>query len=159
MQWRRVCFRNTRILLASNASHTYTTRIFHKIIFHKVWKGWSKLQGHSRASLHRMRCERHTLFWCYTWSVRSACRYFPYKCSTKSSFMWFGMQWTYIFKIWTSLTEGCFQFQMLTCALFVKTARARGCARLRVSGLMYLRLKMVLWCKINVNTASYVLRD
>ncbi len=25
--------------------------------------------------------------------------YFPYKCSTKSSFMWFGMQWTCIFKI------------------------------------------------------------
>ncbi len=28
-----------------------------------------------------------------------------------------------------------------------------------LSGLMYLRLKMVLWRKINVNTASYVLRD
>ncbi len=27
--------------------------------------------------------------------------------------MWFEMQWTYIFKILTSLTGGCFQFQML----------------------------------------------
>ncbi len=59
--WRRVCFRNTQILLASNSSHTYTTRTFRNIIFHKVRKGWSELQGHSRASLHRMRCERRAL--------------------------------------------------------------------------------------------------
>ncbi len=57
-----------------------------------------------------------------------------------------GLQWTYIFKIWTSLTEGCFQFQMLVCFVCV------DCSRLRVSGLM------CLW-KINVNTASYVLKD
>ncbi len=128
MRWRWVCFRNARILLASNSSHTYTTRTFRKIIFHKVRKGWTELQGHSRASLHRMRCERRAL--CLTLHLKCglARLYFPYKCSTKSSFMWFGMQWTYIFKIWTSLTEGCFQFQMLRRALFVKTARACGCA-------------------------------
>ncbi len=59
MWWRWVWFRNTSILLAS--SHTLN-RAFCKIIFHKVWKGWSELQGHSRASLHRMRCERHMLW-------------------------------------------------------------------------------------------------
>ncbi len=32
-------FRNTRILLASNSSHSYTTRTFRKIIFHKIRKG------------------------------------------------------------------------------------------------------------------------
>ncbi len=54
-------------------------------------------------------------------------RYFPCICSTKSSFMWFGMQWIYIFKLWTSLTEGCFQFQMLTRGLFVDCSRMRLC--------------------------------
>ncbi len=50
---------------------------------------------------------------------------------------------------------------MQTRALFVYnvTARACGCAQLCVSCLIYLRLKMVLWRKINVNTASYVLRE
>ncbi len=55
------CIQIRCILLASNSSHTYITRTFRKIIFHKVLKGWNKLQGHSRASLRRMRCERHTL--------------------------------------------------------------------------------------------------
>ncbi len=58
MRWRWVCFRNTRILLASNSSLIYTTRTFCKIIFQKVRKGLGELQGHSQASLHRMRCER-----------------------------------------------------------------------------------------------------
>ncbi len=49
---------NTLILLASNSSHTYTTLTFRKIIFHK---GWSELQRHSQASLHRMRCEKREL--------------------------------------------------------------------------------------------------
>ncbi len=115
--------------------------------------------------IHGLHCTGCTVrdarfVWCYILEVCGLARqYFPYKCSTKSSFMWFGMQWTYIFKIWTSLTEGCFQFQMLTRAVFVSTARACGCAWLRVSSLMYLRLKMVLWRKMYVNTASYVLRD
>ncbi len=55
--------------------------------------------------------------------------YFPYKCSMKS-FMWFEMQWTNwtnIFKIWTSLTECCFQFQMLTRFVCV-----RDCLRMRL---------------------------
>ncbi len=42
-------------------THAYTTRTFRKIIFHKVLKGWSELEGHSRASLHRMHCERREL--------------------------------------------------------------------------------------------------
>ncbi len=54
--------------------HTYTTRNFRKIIFHKVRKGWSEWQGHSGASLHRMRCERRALclmlhLKCAVWSV------------------------------------------------------------------------------------------
>ncbi len=73
-----------------------------------------------KASLHRMRFKRCMLCLMLHLKVCGLARlYFPYKCSTKSSFMWFGMQWTCMFKIWTSLTEGCFQFQMLTCALFV----------------------------------------
>ncbi len=124
MRWRWVCFRNTRILLASNSSHTHTrtTQIFRKIIFHKDRKGWSELQGHSWASLHRMRLFNVTREVCGL-----ARRYFPYKCSTKSSFMWFGMQLTDIFKIWTSLTEGCFQFHMLTCFVCVDCTRMRLC--------------------------------
>ncbi len=84
-------------------------------------------------------------------------RYFPYKCSTKSSFMWFGMQWTDIFKIWTSLTEGCFQFHMLTRFVCVDCSRIRLCAT--PCKWFNVHLKMILWCKINVNTSSYVLRD
>ncbi len=48
-------------LLPIPHTHTHTSRSFRKIIFHKVRKGRSELQGHSRASLHRMRCERHAL--------------------------------------------------------------------------------------------------
>ncbi len=127
VRWCWVFFRNTRILLASNSSHTYTTRTVCKIIFQKVQKGWSELQGHWRASLHRMRCVRRAL--CLMLHLKCAVSPIgiPYKCSTKSSFMWFGMQWTYIFKIWTSLTEGCFQFQMLTRTLFVYCSRMRLC--------------------------------
>ncbi len=111
------------MLLASNSSHTYTTQTFCKIIFHKARKGWSELQGHPWASLHRI----EFFVWCYTWSVRARSSVFPYKCSTNSSFMWFGMQWTYIFQIWTSLTEGCFRFQMLTRFVCVDCSRMRLC--------------------------------
>ncbi len=79
-------------LLPFSLTHKHTTRTFRKIIFHKFQKGWSELQGHSRDSFHKMRCERHFV-WCYTWRVRSHPSYFPYKCSTKLSFMWFGIQW------------------------------------------------------------------
>ncbi len=56
--------RNTHMLLASCPSRACATWTFWKIIFHKVWKGWSKLQGDSLASETRV---------CliYTWSVRS----------------------------------------------------------------------------------------
>ncbi len=89
------------------------------IICHKVLKGLGELQGHSRASFHRVALWEMRAVWCYTWRGGLAHRYLLYKCSTKSSFLWFGMQWTYIFNIWTWLTEGCFQFQMLTRTLFV----------------------------------------
>ncbi len=46
-------------LLASNSSRACATWTFCKIIFHKVWKGWSKLQGDSLASL-RSSAERYT---------------------------------------------------------------------------------------------------
>ncbi len=152
MWWRWVCFRNTCILLASNSSHAYTTWTFRKIIFNKVRKGWSERQGHSQVSLHRMRCERRTL--CLMLHLKCAVSpvcIFLTKCSTKSWFMWFGMPWTYIFKIWTSLTEDCFQFQMLTHAFCVDCSRMRLCTT------------PCKWFNVlaqnYVNTASYVLRD
>ncbi len=39
------CFRNAHMLLASNSSRAFAPWTFCKIIFHKVWKGWNKLQG------------------------------------------------------------------------------------------------------------------
>ncbi len=143
MWWCWVCFINTRILLASNSSHTYTTRTFCKIIFQSSERLKRITRTFTGFIAQDALWETDALFDVTLEVCGLARQYLPYKCSTKSSFMWFGMQWTYIFKIWTSLTEGCFQFQMLTRALFVKTARTCGCARLRVSGLMYLRLKMM----------------
>ncbi len=142
MRWRWVCFRNTRILLVSNSSHTYATRTFRKITFQSSERLKRITRIFTGFIAQDALWETRALFDVTLEVCGLARRYLPYKCSTKSSFMWFGMQWTYIFKIWTSLTEGCFQFQMLTRALFVKTAHACGCARLRVSGLMYLRLKI-----------------
>ncbi len=143
MRWHWVCFRNTCILLASNSSYTYTTRTFCKIIFQSSERLKWITRTFAGFIAQDALWETRALFDVSLEVCGLARQYLPYKCSTKSSFMWFEMQWTYIFKIWTSLTEGCFQFQMLTCALFVKTARACGCARLLVSGLMYLCLKMM----------------
>ncbi len=71
VRWRWVCLRNTRILLFSYSSHTYTTLTFRKIIFHEVWKGWRELQGRSQASLHRSAVRDVHFVWCYTWSVQT----------------------------------------------------------------------------------------
>ncbi len=68
-------------------------------ICHKVRKGLGELQGHSRASFHRVHCERCALFDVTLEVCGLAHRYLLYKCSTRSSFLWFGMQWTYIFNI------------------------------------------------------------
>ncbi len=127
MRWIWVCFRNTRILLASNTSHTYTTRTFRKIIFQSSERLKRITRTFTGFIAQDALWETCALFDVTLEVCGLARRYLPYKCSTKSSFVWVGMQWTYIFKIWTSLTEGCFQFQMLTRALFVKTARACGC--------------------------------
>ncbi len=133
--------------------HTCTTRIFRKIIFYKVSERLKRIiRTFTGFIAQDAQWEMRALFDVILEVCGIVRLYFPYKCSTKSSFMWFGKQWMYLFKIWTSLTEGCFQFHMLTRAVFVSTARACGCTWLCESSLMYLRLKMVLWCKINVNS-------
>jgi len=72
----RRCSRNSRILLAFNSTQTHT---HHKIIFHTVQKGWSKLQGQSQAALHRIRAVRIVHFaWCYIYKVRP----FHFQCFT-----------------------------------------------------------------------------
>lgn len=89
--WHCVRSRNSCILLASNSihieRHTHTHTIpwtFHKIIFYKVWKGWNELQGHLRASLHRICTVKNVL--CYTNYVRSCSLIFQFwkKCSKKA---------------------------------------------------------------------------
>ncbi len=105
-----------------------------------------------------MSCERRVL--CLMLHLKCAVspvRYFPYKCSTKSSFMWFGMQWTYIFKIWNSLTEG---FVCVDCS------RMRLCAQnsckhsqLCLTGLnhitSYISKEIRAWMQLNRSPAVY----
>ncbi len=85
-----------------DSSRACATWTFCKIIFQKVWEGWSKLQGDSLASLRR-RETRVCLM--YTWSMRSRQSVFPYKCSAESLCLWFGMRWIYKCKMWTSLRK------------------------------------------------------
>ncbi len=127
MRWLRVCFRNTRILLASNSSHTYTTRTVRKIIFQSSERLKRITRTCAGFIAQDALWETRALFDVTLEVCGLARRYLPYKCSTKLSFMWFGMQWTYIFKIWTSLTEGCFQFQMLTRFVCVDCSHMRLC--------------------------------
>ncbi len=120
--------------------HTCTTRIIRKIIFHKVSERLKRIiRTFTGFIAQDAQWEMRALFDVILEVCGIVRLYFPYKCSTKSSFMWFGKQWIYLFKIWTSLTEGCFQFQMLTRAVFVSTARACGCTWLCESSLMYLQ--------------------
>ncbi len=93
--------------------------------------------------------------WCYTWRVRSRPSVFS-------------LQMLYeviIYVVWNAVGN-----MNLTNRRLLSISNAEGrffcvdCSRIRLcatlcSGLMYLRLKIVLWCKIIVNTASYVLRD
>ncbi len=68
------------------------------IIFHKVRKGWSELQGDSLASLH-WSAERDTRLFDVHLKWRSRHSVFPYECCAESLCMWFGMRWIYKFKI------------------------------------------------------------
>ncbi len=121
MWWRRI--------FLFQFPHTCTTRIFRKIIFHKVRKGWSELQGHSQASLHRMRCERCAL--CLMLHLKSRSSVFSSQMLYEVIiYVFLNAVVLYIFKLWTSLTEGCFQFQMLMHFVCVDSTRMRLCATL-----------------------------
>ncbi len=63
MRWCRVCFRNTRMLLASDSSHTHTTRTFRKI-----WQGMTRT--FTGFITQDALWDAH-LVWCYSRSVRT----------------------------------------------------------------------------------------
>ncbi len=99
------CFRNAHMLLASNSSRAWAPWTFCKIIFHKVWKGWSKLQGDSLASLRRS-AERDTRLF----DVRLKCAVSPV-CVFLTNALWShnacGLECSGIINARYELTEGC----------------------------------------------------
>ncbi len=114
--------------------HTHThPEPFCKIIFHKVQKGWSELQGHSLASLHWKRSER-----------RALCLMLHLKCAVSSVCISLMLYEVIIYAIWNAVDLYIENMNLTNRRLFsISNAclcRLLALAAVRVSGLMYLRL-------------------